>query len=422
MNKDIIRSFIREHGVKQFAMTFGGLLKGEGTLPNGVQIRQKIDPFSISLKELWEGCVGPVSDTIDNAFWHSEDGGGALNPTGFPQATEQLLSTITIDAYNSFPGIADSIVPMSLNPRTLTERIPGFTHAEGPKPIMPGEVYPRTGFADKWVEFEEATHNKKEGVEIAVLEETIRFDQTNQILQRAQEIGEALRTERERRTVRAVLGIGADSGTTLSGVYYPSGVDTALYSSGQSNLRTNTSPIYNHPGKAANSTLEDYTDFQEVMAMHAANIRDDRAVTTARPIVWTPNTLLIPIALRTTAINILYAQGITWIANTGAATPTATTGPEIRAAASNPIPSIFQGGGVPMPFSSPFVDEVSTTAWVMYDNRKSFVRINIFPFQTFRAPVGYGWNSDVIFAMRVREWSRVVSKDFRNSVYNTGAA
>ena len=412
MNRYEIQSFIKEHGVEGFSQAMDALIEGH-KLPNGTI--QRMEPHQFSLRELWEGLVGPVDSTFGRGRWREAAGGGALEPTGFPTATEKLLSTVTIRAYESRMKIADRLVPNSTSPNTLTERMVGFTNPEGSKSIMPGEEYPRVGIGEKYVTFEEALHNKKEGVEVAVTEEVIRFDQTRQIITRASGVGMSHATERERRTVRACLGIGSDVGTTLNGVYYPNGVDTPLYTATQNNLRTNAAPIYNMPGQTADSVFSNYTDLAEAYEVHAANIRDDRLVGVTRPIVWSPNVLLGPIALGTTFANTLQATGIVTMPNLG----TSST-PEVRTNAPNPLGVIF-GGNVPTPYVSPYVDEVSTTQWALFDSEQTFVRINIFPFETFRAPVGYGWNSDIVFALRIREWSRIVALDYKHTQKSTGA-
>lgn len=414
MNKTEIQAFIREHGVRGFVDCFEKLLRGH-ELPNGA--KYKVDPYQCSFKEMWEGMVGPIRETFDNPIWRSSVlEAGALDATGFPSATEKLISSVTIDAYESAAQVADLLVPRSVEPKTLTERIVGFTSPEGPKPVLPGEDYPKTGFGEKYVTFEQALHNKKEGVEIQVTEEAVRLDQTNSILDRAAGVGMTLRAERERRTVRAVLGIGTDTGTEQSGVYFPNGTDTALYRASVGNLRTDSAPIYNHPGKTADSKLEDFTDIQEVLTIHAQKITDDRQLGTGRPIIWNPDTLLVPVALATTAANILNATSVD-VRSFGTS---ATTFPEITGTVPNPLRTVFRGA-LPIPVSSPYVDEVSSTVWVLYDRQKTFVRINIFPFQVFRSPAGYGWNRDVVAAVRVREWSRVIARDFRHAIRSDGA-
>jgi hypothetical protein len=413
MNRDQIQSFIKEHGVLGFQKGFATLVDGK-TMPNGVV--RKLRPEKISFRDLWEGCVGPIERTLGpgRANFLMETG-GALDHTGFPSATEKLISTVVIEAYENRGGIADQLVPASTEPKTLTERIVGFTMPEGPKAIMPGEPYPTVGFGEKYVTFEEALFNKKEGFEIQITEEVIRFDQTNMIMDRAKGAGMTLGTERERRTVRAVLGIGSDVGTTMAGVYYPSGTDTPLYTASGSNYRTNATPIYNHPGKTADSKLEDYTDIQEMLTVHAQNIKDDRIIGQGRPIVWQPDTILAPYSLATIAGNIFSSQGVVFITNAG----TSTT-PEVRNNVANPL-SILFGGSMPNVMTSPYVDEVSSTAWILYDRTRTFVRVNIFPFQVFRSPDAYGWNRDVVFAMRVREWSRCIARENKMAIYSAGA-
>lgn len=410
MNRHEIREYIREHGLNGFTEDVGALLAGT-TLPNGANI--KLRPEDFSIKEMWEalapaGFTGPLVALRES---------GGMDATGFPTLTEKLLSSAMIDGYNPIRSIADQLVPNSIEPKTLTERIPGITTMEGPKIITPGMQYPTIGFSDKYVGFEQALFNKKEGYAIEILEETIRFDQTNMIISAARDAGMTLQTERERRTVRAVFGVGEDTGSAINGVYFPNGVDTPLYLASGLNLRTDTTPIYNHPGVTVDSKLENYTDLQEVMSVHARNIKDDRLLGAGRPIAWSPDRVLVPVGLASTSANIFQAMGVTMI------NPfTAGTGNEIRTnIGGNALQTLFSGA-TPQPFASPYADELSATAWAIFDSRRSFVRVNIFPFGVFRSHPGYGEMRDVLFSVRVREWSRVIAKDYRHAVLSTGAA
>ena len=410
MNKNEVQQTIKEHGLDGFIGIVESLLNGYD-LPNGA--RAKLRPEQISLKELWEAlCPAKYWGMPMKAIQEA----GALDPTGFPTLTEKLLSTAMIDGYNEHPPIADRLVPNSIEPRTLTERIPGITTMEGPKSIVTGERYPRIGFGDKYVDFEQALFNKKEGFAVEITEEIVRFDQTNMIVEAARTAGRTLQTERERRTVRAVMGIGLDTGTVIGGVYFPNSVDTPLYSAALVNYRTNTAPIYNHPGQTADSKLENYTDVQEVMTVQAQNMKDDRMLGTERPIVWMPDRVLAPTALASTAANIFQAMGVTVIQPF-----TASTNNEIRTQLDNNALASLFNGQLPTPIASVYMDEVSSTGWAMFDSRQTFVRINIFPFATFRSPSGYGWNEDVLFAIKVREWSRIVAKEYRSAIFSTGA-
>ena len=417
MNRDAIRGFIKEHGLEAFQREFKVMINEGTLLPNGQKVR--IDPNRLSLRSMWEGMVGPVDMTLPWGGNGSMQEASALDYTGFPTATGELISRVMISGYETRRGIADILVPVTDRPDTLTERIMGWTAFSSPSITLPGQPYDLADFGEKYVTFEQALHNKKEGIEIAVTEEVVRFDQTRQILQKAGDVGMSIQTERERRTVRAVLGVGLDTGTVQNYVYFPSGVDSALYTAGQNNLRTNAAPIYNHPGKTADSVLEDYTDIQEVLTVHAQNIRDDRQLGTTRPIAWMPDTILAPLSLAATAARIINSTEIRYTSTER----TAGTNPDINTIGGNLLAGMFNafGGQVPTPMTSVYVDEVSATVWIMFDRQRTFVRMEVFPFQTFRAPVGYGWNRDILTSVRAREWSRVVAKDFRVCVRNNGA-
>lgn len=410
MRRDEIRSIIKEHGAYNFGVMVESVLKGY-KLPNGAVVKK--NPTDFNFKTLWEACVGDIGDTLDNAAWRSglsrmySEAGGALDITGFPAASEKILSSQIIAGYDSVPMIGDQLVPNVNRPTSLREVIPGATTLDSPKPILAGEEYPTVGFGEKFVTFEEAVYQKKEGYEIQVTEEVVRFDRTNFLLDRARTLGRTISIERERRTIRAIMGLGDDVSTTQQKVYFPAGVDTPLYAATTSNLRTDSSALI-----GSNSKLADYTDLQEVLTVHATLIKDDRISGNTRPIIWTPRVLLVPISLQLVAGNIFSSQGQIYVTNTGSA-------PEIRNIAPSPISAMFNNG-LPMSYSSPYVDEVSTTHWFLYDP-ETFVRIEVFPFQTFQSPTGYGWNRDIIFAMRAREWSRVVAKDYRQTIKSNGA-
>jgi len=414
MRKDEVRQFVKEHGVAGFVEAYGMLLDGR-QMPNGSV--QRIDPMRQSFTALWEALVGP-SDTSEALFMQVREA-GALDATGFPTVAERLISTIMIRGYESRRKIADLLVPETYDPKTLTERIPGFTHMSSPHNVLPGEPYPSATFTDKFAAFEAALHNKKDGIMIPVTEEAVRFDQSGAILRHAQNIGMNIQDDRERRTVRAVLGVGLDTGTAYNGVYFPNGTDTALYRASENNLRTNAAPIVTTPGKATSSTFEDFTDIQEVLAVHARNIVDDRDIGDTRPIAWQPNTLLYPVTIAGTVANVF--QGTTvQILTRGA---TAASDPEVRTNAPNPLVALFTalGGTIPVPVTSAYVDEISATAWVLYDRNAAFVRVQIFPVQVFRSPAGWGWDRDILVAFRAREWSRIVCLDHKMTLRSDGA-
>src|SRR5258708_25991212 len=170
MNRDQIKSVIAEHGHEGFVNMFNTLVEGKHILPNGLPAKLKLD--NLSIRAIWEGCVGPLERTFGvNRFDFIKEAGAPLDATAFPSVTEKLLSTVVIESYNARPGIADELVPANVRPNTLTERIVGFTMPEASKSIMPGEVYPTSGFGEKYVTFEEALFNKQEGLEIQVTEE-----------------------------------------------------------------------------------------------------------------------------------------------------------------------------------------------------------------------------------------------------------
>jgi hypothetical protein len=142
----------------------------------------------------------------------------ALDTTQFPKATAALIHKKVMDGYQSTPTIGDMLVTTVPSSKKV-ETIVGFTAAEGPKQVLEGMPYEDSGISEKYVTIE----NRKFGRLISVTEETLQFDQTGQILQRAYRIGEKAAYYREKEIVEAVAGINAG--------YWPSGVSTTFYGS-----------------------------------------------------------------------------------------------------------------------------------------------------------------------------------------------
>lgn len=395
ISRSEIRSLVEAYGPEGYLQIQHALLEGR-TLPNGVV--KKVRPEEFSLRALWEGLIGPVEETLgygQKRFGYIETPRQieeAVSSTAFPSATGQLIAAKVIEGYNAPGYIGDELV--TVMPSTLRgERVVGFTSLQGPKEVGEGAAYEGSTFEEKYVTTTEA----KKGRLLDITEEAVYFDQTGQLLMRAEGLGEVTRAERERVIVRGV----ADVVSTVR-VYRPGGTAEQLYASGNNNRLATATP------------LVDWTDIQEVFQYHALNVRDDRETDDAlgtQPLIWVPKILLTAVELAGTAARIVSA---TQVGTPPGATATAAmlTG--------NPL-NTFVAGGL-RALSSPYLDAAEgadqwddASDWFLGDFKKQFIWKEIWPLQVFRAPAQNEeqFTRDIVARFKVRYYGGLNAIDER---------
>lgn len=412
LRREGIRQLIKEHGpdgyLKLQAQMLGmdehgriprgpdgkARLRESVELPNGRKVERK-RPREFSIKTLWEGMVGPVDETLPGMMASDQVGlvevprkfQEAISSGLFPTATGQLIATEVIEAYDNTEGFIGDELVRPMESKLRGEPVPGFTAAQGPKEVVEGEDYQEATFGEKTV----GTRETKRGRVISVTEEAVFFDQTQQVLDRAQMIGEAAREDRERRIVQGVIDF--DSGVAI---YQPGGTAEQLYSAGNNNLLSTATP------------LVDWTDIQEALAFHATNVTDDRETDDEggpQPITWRPRVLLTGVELAGVAARIISATQFG-----GGATDTVS---------GNPLNTLVPGL---RPLSSAYIDTATSgdqwddaSDWLIGDFQKQFRYKTIWPLQTFRAPAmnDAQFMKDVLARFKVREYGDVLAVDER---------
>jgi hypothetical protein len=361
---------------------------------NGKKV-PRMRPQDFSIRALFEGLVGPVDEALE--YGHDTMGyheipvkfQEAVSTGAFPSAVGQLISTMVIEGYSDTTGFIGDMLVTPLNSNLRDERIVGFTHTQGPKEVVEGAPYEDSTFADKYV----GSRQTKRGRLLSLTAEAITHDQTGQVLDRARQMGETAQQERERRIIRAV--INADS---ADAVYAPSGTKEQLYSSGNNNLRTT-------------AVLADWTDIQETLTYHAANVTDDRETDDnmgGQPIVWVPKIILTATELAGTARRIVAA--------------TESRGPAAaEQMISDSVLRMIAPQGL-MALSSPFIDVATdgdqwddASDWFLGDFKKQFREKIIWPLQTFRAPAQNEaeFHKDIVAQFKVRSYGDVIATDER---------
>ena len=354
---------------------------------------KKMKPEQVSIAELWRACTGdaPISSytTLEDDFrtiaeTTIKEDLNAMGSTLFAKATGALINSKVRDAFDITPAIGERLVT-TIPSKLKNETIVGFTNMDTVEEVDEGGEYPQVGFQELYF----TVTNKKYGAIISITEETIKFDQTALILDRAGRIGERARLFKEKTIVEAVFGPAVASAT--NSVFKPLGTAAILYGTaarttlaqggtGGANGATGHTDI-NHASLQAITTLvmEQYgeqgtTDFIN-LAMQG----------------WI---LLTPWELYDEA----------WETVTTPKTPF-----------SNDNAENFWRQFRYVPLSSPFL--TSATTWLLGDFRKDFVWTEVFPLQVFRLARGteIEFTRDIVAAYKVRLMGGIGAIDYRHS-------
>jgi hypothetical protein len=355
MRRDEIRNLLETAGPRRVLATIDALIEGH-TLENGQ--KYKLSPDQFSLREIWEGTVGPCEDTLP-----SQNGDSlmqeAINTTMFTNIIRLLISKTVIAAYDSLPTIGDSLCTTVKASRRL-ENIAGFTEAEGMKDVLEGAPYEDSSIGEKYVT---ATAGKR-GRLVSVTEEMIMEDQTGQLLMRAQRIGEQAKVDKE----IAILSGVMDKGNQ---VYRPSGTATPQYSTTLGNL---VGDAGSYAGFTSPLPLVDWLTIDKLQQFHPLSISDDRQMGVAQPILWNPTQLLVPPGMNATALRIVNATEVR-VTTTGAVSG------DNRTTFTNPAKGMFTVLTSPLMLRLGISD--AATAYFYGDFKKQFIWREIWPIQTF---------------------------------------
>lgn len=174
-------------------------------------------------KETLEILSGRSLSTVEDV---SE---AVLESSSFSQTITGLLGAKVIDAYDiTSEGFVSPQLMSVFQSALKTETWVGYTQPTGITSVAEAATYPDVTMSDKYVAHPALT---KYGVRVRITREEVLWDQKQQVLMRANSVGEALAYDVEDRRIKALI----DNATTT---YYPAGAATALYSAGNGNLLT----------------------------------------------------------------------------------------------------------------------------------------------------------------------------------------
>lgn len=280
-----------------------------------------LQPEEFSLRDLAESVIGPDWPDVlgpggadQLAVRLTEDASTAVQPSAFNNiaawnaAVGGLIEVKILQAYRRPGYIADRLV-RTIPTRQRSERLPGTAGIGDSAEIMkPGDPHPRAQFEERYVTTPET---QKHGLAVDVSREAVHYDLTNEVLLRAERVGDWLGLRKEKRVLDVVLG--------LSNTYSYRGSSSATYLASGGGVWTNQ----------VVQTLANWEDIDVALQLFAEMTDQE----TGERIVVTPTTLLVMPHRLMTARMIVNATEIR--------TGDITSGSGTQTVAANPVAGSF---------------------------------------------------------------------------------
>lgn len=342
-------------------------------------------PEDYSFRQLFEATVDGGAELLE--LYASQTGGlirlveaGAVDTSLFKNVSGQIVYSAVLQGYEQPAFIGDKLA-RTIPTRFDGEKIPGITEiGDQAGTVREGEDYPRAGVSEDWVETPQTT---KRGMIVEITKETLIFDRTNMILERARKVGEWLGVNKEKRIIDVALGVTNN--------WKPQGTTTNTYSN------SNSSGLHNFDNLANTNALENYSDINAVQQLIEA-ITDPH---TGEPVIITANQLMCTTALAYTARNIINGTNIELSPNSNAGTsmviqhvpPSVAVGQQIEIL-TNPWVSARMTAG-----------SVNTSSWYFGDFRKAFAYMEVWPITVVQAPPSNDaeFQRDIVTQFKVSE-------------------
>jgi len=217
-----------------------------------------------------------------------------IDTSAFANITGQIVYSTVLQSWENPQFIAPRLA------RTIPtefdgEKIPGISelgdHADS---IGEAQPYPLVGVGEEWIETPRTT---KRGFIVPVTKEAVFFDRTGLVLERARNVTHWLAINKEKRVI--------DAATGQTSLYRRNGA-TAVATYGDN------SGAHDWDNLSASTALQDYSDI-EACELLFDGLTDPN---TGEPIIFEKNQLLIPSALKFTALRIVNTTEVRTVTNT----------------------------------------------------------------------------------------------------------
>ncbi len=252
---------------------------------------KQINPADYSVRRLFEQLVPDGRQVIEswdirnaNAGINLLEAGNAVDTTAFSNITGQMVYSAVLDAWDQPTFLADALTTTEPSNILNEEVIPGISNiGDEAEVVDEGHVYPIAGVSEERV----ITPAKvKRGFIVPVTKEVIIADKTGVLTQRASDVTEQLRINKEKRVLDTCLGI------TTS---YRRNAGSAQATYGD----THTEGTFDN--LAASNGLTDYTDIENALLLFDGMTDPN----TGDPIIVDAVDVVIPTALKMTSYRVL---------------------------------------------------------------------------------------------------------------------
>lgn len=294
---------------------------------------------------------------------------GPIGTSAFQLITSQLVFSKVMDAYEAPGLIWRDLVQVVPTNRVGGEKVPGIS---GIAPddlsyLAEGQTYAPIGMSDIFID---VPPTKKIGAIIPLTRELVMADQTGEVLRRASAGGDALAKQTEKSVLDVVTGI--------VNTYKFNGSTGNTYLSSGAYVNTKTS-----------NALADFTSVNAALQL-LTHMTDP---VTGEPILSNARQILVPEALRMTAMRIINATNIR--AGSGSAfTADPTDNVEFQTDSANPLGAGWSA------LSNPFVKArtSSDSTWFIGEFKKAFAVFENWPMTVTPAPSNSEaeFNADIV--------------------------
>jgi hypothetical protein len=335
-----------------------------------------LTPNEFSLREGYEELVPGGRQEIrswqrNQEFAAREN--SAVRRELFMNVNSMLVSAETMAGFNDITFIGDQLV--STRPSTMIdgEKIAGTTRIGATsEEIGEGQPYGASGFSEDWIQTPEM---RKRGTKIGLTKELVIGDKTGQLFDRCRDVGYGIRYDKEIRILDMVLGM-------VPGVYKRKN-NTAV------DVYGDNSGDHNWDNLLSGNGLVDWTDIEAATLQYEA-LTDPN---TGLLISVTPDTVIVPSALKLRARHILGAESVDFVDNQANAAT-------YRTRSRNLVDSYNI-------ISSPLVASrtSSATTWFMGAPKRAFRYLEAWPLTVVQAPAGHpaDFDQDIVAQWKASE-------------------
>lgn len=393
LNVNELRQMIRTMGARQTCRHITESLQRSAAGEIG-----HLRPSDFSLRDLAEGLVDGGREWVQSMDPRSGtsvlESMDAIDSTAFSNVTGQLLINAVMEGYNN-PAYSISEMFRTVSTRLSGERIPGIGKiGDQAESVGEGSPFPHVGVGEDYID---TPATDKKGLIVPVTKEAIFFDRTGLLLERAREVGDSLRLNKEKRCVDVL--IGAVNNHRWKGTAY----DTYQSSAPWVNLLS-----------GATYDLVDWTDIDAVEQLFA-EMTDPN---TGEPVAITVNQIVATPARRHALNRIINATEVRY---TGASAPTETLAANPMTGYSATI-SQYLYHRLQSQLSLSAADAKAT--WFAGDMSRAFAYMENWPITVVQAPQNSEaeFNQDIVARFKASERGVAVAYNPRYVVKVSGHA